>query len=231
MRTLVAIHQPNFFPWLGYFDKIHRADIFIFLDCVSYPRAGSGSMGSWTNRVKLAIQGQARWITCPVRRMPMGQPISAAQIDDRSPWRGKMLRSIEQNYARAPNFDRTMELITHLLSGSETNLARFNMLAIQKISVELGLSVRFMLQSELQHQGTGTDLLISLTKASGGTTYIAGGGTANYQKDPLFAMRGIELIYQNFKPVPYGDPKWFLPGLSAIDYLMRDGRPLDSVRL
>jgi hypothetical protein len=70
--ALVTIHQPNFFPWLGYFDKIRQSDIFIFLDAVDYPRAGSGGMGSGVNRVRVAIQGEARWVTCPLRRFAMG---------------------------------------------------------------------------------------------------------------------------------------------------------------
>jgi hypothetical protein len=64
---LCAIHQPNFFPWLGYFDKINRADVFVFLDQVAYPKSGS-SMGSWCNRVKINIAGVASWISCPVVR-------------------------------------------------------------------------------------------------------------------------------------------------------------------
>ena len=62
-----AIHQPNFFPWLGYFEKIKRADVFVFLDHVHYPKSGN-SMGSWTNRVKINISAHAKWISCPVVR-------------------------------------------------------------------------------------------------------------------------------------------------------------------
>src|SRR4029078_5615477 len=91
--ALVAIHQPNFFPWLGYFDKIRQSDIFIFLDAVDYRPPGEGRMGSWVNRVRLAIDGEARWVTCPVRRLAMGTPILAAQIDDNQPWRGKILHT------------------------------------------------------------------------------------------------------------------------------------------
>src|SRR4029079_18719876 len=106
--ALVAIHQPNFFPWLGYFDKIRQSDIFIFLDAVDYPRAGSGGMGSWVNRARIAIQGEARWVTCPVKRTQMGAPIFTVEIEDTQPWRVKLLKTLATNYARARRFADAM---------------------------------------------------------------------------------------------------------------------------
>jgi hypothetical protein len=83
-----------------------------------------------------------------------------------------------------------------------------------------------MRQSETPHEGAATALLIGLVKAAGGDAYLAGGGAAGYQEDELFAERGVRLVAQNFSPTPYGDPSRWLPGLSVIDYLMHDGRPL-----
>ncbi len=228
MSGLVAIHQPNFFPWLGYFDKIRRADAFVFLDAVDYPRAGSGGMGSWTNRVRINIQGEARWITCPVQRSGLGVAIKSVSIDDNQPWRLKLLRTLDANYRKAARYAATMTLIEPLLRNEESSLAAFNVAAIQAIAKELGLATRIVRQSELDGAGKATDLLVSLVKAVGGDSYLAGGGAAGYQQDEVFAEAGLRLVYQNFVPQSYGDPARFLPGLSVIDYLMHDGRALEQ---
>ena len=228
MTNLVAIHQPNFFPWIGYFDKIRRADTFVFLDDVAYPRSGSGGMGSWLNRVRLNVQGKPRWVTCPVRRIPLGSPIRITEIDDRQPWRIKFMKTLDANYRRARRYNETLELLTPLMQSEESNLARFNAFAIQRIAMFLGVESKFVHQSELKCEGSSTELLISITKAAGGASYLSGGGASEYQNDELFAERGIGLVNQQFKPQCYGEPARFLPGLSIIDYLMHDGRPLSE---
>jgi WbqC-like protein family len=226
MTGLVAIHQPNFFPWLGYFDKIRRADTFVFLDVVDYPRSGSGGMGSWINRVRIAIKGEAHWNTCPLLRMPLGSPILAATIDDAQPWRKKLLKTLQANYGRAPRYNETMKILEPLILAPLTNLAAFNGAAIEAIAADLGLKTRFLWQSKLAHSGRATNLLTSLVILAGGDAYLAGGGASGYQEDELFTVSGIRLVPQCFVPKSYGDPAHFLPGLSVIDYLMHDGRPL-----
>ncbi len=223
MSCLVAIHQPNFFPWPGYFDKIRQADVFVFLDAVDYPRSGSGGMGSWINRVKLGIQGQARWITCPLRRMPLGSPINAAVIDDSQPWRKKMLKTLDANYRKAPNYERAIAVLKPLIEERESYISPFNINAIKTIAAGLGLETRFVLQSELTYEGRATELLISLVKSVGGDQYLAGGGAGGYQQDDLFFENGVELVYQNYAQPSYGPTDKFIPGLSIIDYLMHDG--------
>ncbi len=230
MSTIVAIHQPNFFPWLGYFDKIRRADVFVFLDDVSYPRSGSGGMGSWCNRVKIAISGEARWTTCPLRRMALGSPIRLAEIDDSQPWRIKLVRKLEANYRRAPAYRTAVELLVPLIMDSSQSLAEFNITAIKAIAAQLRIGAHFVRQSDLVASGQSTELLVSIVKAVGGNAYLAGGGASGYQDDALFATHGLTLIPQSFVPSTYGNPAAFIPGLSVIDYLMTDGRPWDMER-
>ncbi len=221
-----AIHQPNFFPWLGYFDKIRRADVFVLLDAVDYPRAGSGGMGSWTNRVRLRVGGEARWVGCPVRRTPLGGRLGDVVIDDSQPWRSKLIKTLQANYRRAAGFEAAMTLLEPLILAPEGNLASFNIAAIAAIARHLGLSCPLVRQSALTHGGQATALLVSLTQAAGCRTYLAGGGAAGYQQDDQFAAGGLSLRYQDFQPRPYGPADGFTPGLSVIDYLMHNGRPL-----
>ena len=78
-QRLVAIHQPNFLPWLGYFDKLARADVFILLDTVQFPKKA----GSWMNRARLLVGGEPSWITVPVVRSYHGLRSTRAGAGDR----------------------------------------------------------------------------------------------------------------------------------------------------
>jgi hypothetical protein len=147
-------------------------------------------------------------------------------MDDGQPWRRKLLRTLEANYRRAARFDQAMALLVPLIETPQSNLASFNIAAISAIAGRLGAGARLVRQSELAFDGKATVLLISLVKAAGGTAYLAGGGASGYQEDAMFAQAGVKLVYQGFEPTPYGPPESFMPGLSVIDYLMHDGRPL-----
>lgn len=218
-QIVCAIHQPNFFPWLGYFDKIRQADCFVFMDDVAYPKSGSGS-GTWCNRVQLNIQGKPAWVGCPVRREPGVQPIWTVRMDNNQPWRKKLLKTLEFNYGRSPYYTEAMQILAPLIAYETDNLADFNIHAIQALCQVLSLKTRFIRQSELQADGKATMLLINLVKAAGANAYLCGGGAQGYQEDGLFPQHHIQLIYQQFKPQPYGNPQRFLPGLSIIDFLM-----------
>lgn len=220
MSGICAIHQPNFFPWLGYFDKIKIADVFIFLDEVDYPKSGSG-MGSWTNRVRLNIQGEAKWVGCSLRRFSGALPIKCVEISDASDWREKLLKTLHMNYARKPNFTPVMDTLYPLVTAPTNNLADFNIGAIKSLMLHLDLETKMVRQSELAVSGKGTQLLVNLTKEVGCDTYLCGGGAAGYQDDTLFAQHNLKLRYQSYQPTPYCEVADFIPGLSVIDYLMR----------
>lgn len=225
---LVAIHQPNFFPWCGYFDKIKQADIFIFLDNVDYPRSGSSGMGSWVNRVKLSIQDQPKWVTCPIQRMPLGTLISEVKIDENQHWRKKLLNTLKMNYAKSINYKNDMPFLEDLINIQEPLLAKYNIAVIKEISKRLKLTTNFVSQSELNYSGHSTALLMSLVKAVGGTAYLTGGGSAAYQDDSVFEGNNIEVIYQNYIEQSYCNDIEFLPGLSIIDYMFKNTKKIIS---
>lgn len=220
MDRICAIHQPNFFPWLGYFDKLRTADIFVFLDAVDYPKSGSG-MGSWSNRVRVDIQGEARWIGCNLQRFSGALPIKDVRMSETGAWREKLLKTLQMNYRRAPNFKSAMDILEPLIMAPTDNLADFNIAAILTLSEHLEIDVKAVRQSALSATGKATQLLINLTKEVGCDTYLCGGGADGYQDDELFASSGLTLRYQNFRPEPYGNADTFIAGLSVIDYLMK----------
>lgn len=219
-KIVCAIHQPNFFPWLGYFDKIKRSDIFVFLDAVDYPRNGSSGMGCMTNRVQINMKGKPSWIGCPIQRASSNQAINNTRICYTIDWRRKIHETLRHNYSRRIGQKKALELISPLINFDADIVSEYNINAICAISQALGYKCKFVKQSELNVDGKGTDLLINITKAVGAGVYLCGGGAGGYQNDSLFNLSSIELVYQNYQHEIYGDPRRFVKGLSIIDYLM-----------
>jgi WbqC-like protein family len=222
-RTVVAIHQPNFLPWLGFFDKLARADVFVLLDSVQFPRT---SKGTWINRVKLLVGGKEQWVTVPiVRARGSARPIDEVLIDDAQPWRKKLIRTIELNYRRAPAFGEVYPLLEELLATPVGRIAEFNERNARRLAEALALDTsKIVRSSDLQAEGQSTDLLIELTLAVGGTAYMPGGDAYRYQEDEKFATRGLELVPQEFRHPTYAQPvDPFVPGLSVVDALLNCG--------
>lgn len=220
---LVAIHQPTFFPWLGYFNKIDRCDQFVVLDTVQFSKKG----GTWANRVRLLISGQARWVTMPVERNYHGvRSYAEMRIDNGHPWRDKLLQTLRTNYRAAAHFTEVFPPLEDLISNPTTRLTDYNVSAILYLAKALGTDVaKIVTASALKAEGSGTGLLVSITKSAGGTAYLCGGGATGYQEDEKFAAAGVDLVYQNFTHPVYEqvNAPEFAPGLSVIDALMNCG--------
>lgn len=220
---LVAIHQPTFFPWLGYFNKIDQCDQFVVLDSVQFSKKG----GTWGNRVKLLISGEPRWVTMPVERNYHGvRSYAEMRIDNSTPWRDKLRESLRVNYRAAAHFSEVFPPLEELISNSTTSLTDYNLSAILYFARALDINVsKIVMASALKAEGSGTDLLVSIARSAGGTAYLCGGGASGYQEDEKFAAAGLDLIYQEFKHPRYDQmnvPE-FVPGLSVIDALMNCG--------
>jgi hypothetical protein len=224
VETVVAIHQPNFLPWLGWFDKLARADVFVLLDHVQFPRT---SRGTYVNRVKLLVGGKDAWVTAPiVRAGGSDKRIDEVRVDDAQPWRQKVLRTVEHNYARAPAYDEALPLVRELLEQPTDRLADLNEHGARRVARALGLdAAKLVRSSTLGASSHATDLLIELTKAVGGTAYLAGGlAGSTYQEDEKFGQAGVVLRYQRFEHPRYDQGREeFVPGLSIVDALLHVG--------
>ncbi|WP_422365632.1 WbqC family protein [Pelagibius sp.] len=221
-ERIVAIHQPNFFPWLGYFNKIVRSDAFIFLDHVQFPKKG----GNWSNRVKLIDGSGAGWVTAPVARNYHGfRSYREMRFREDSSWREKILRTIEVNYQRAPFFLDNFDFVAGLVLSGECGLAAYNENAVRKISARLGIGEeKFHRSSELPFEGQSNEMLVSLAKSVAADVYMCGGGAGEYQQSEVFEAAGVTLLEQGFRPTRYTQVhgEW-VPGLSVIDALLNVG--------
>lgn len=221
---VVAIHQPNFFPWLGYFDKIARAEVFVILDHVQFNKSRPGN---WSNRVRLAVNGQAAWVTMPVVRAYQGsRRIDETLIDNHVPWRKKLLQLLRSNYGRTACFREVFPVLAELVENPTDRLVDYNIGALTSLCARLGLRTGHMVRSsQIETAGRATEMLVGIVKGVGGTVYLAGGGSSGYQEDDLFHAAGIAVEYQRFEhPVyPQRGAQEFVPGLSVMDALFNCG--------
>jgi hypothetical protein len=223
LNTVVAIHQPNFLPWLGYFHKIARSDSFVVLDNVQLVKTSA----SWSNRVRVLVQGAPAWISLPLVRSYHGQrQIRDIEIDMSRRWQRTILNTVRMNYARAPYFRDVFPLLSQVIESAGPSLCDLNLHFIRLCCASLGIdTTKLVLASTLEAAGTATDLLASLVKAVGGTAYLAGGGASGYQEDEKFGAEGLGLVYQNFQhpSYPQQGSGAFVAGLSLIDAAMNCG--------
>ncbi|MCP4640992.1 MAG: WbqC family protein [bacterium] len=215
---LVAIHQPHYLPWLRYFDKILRSDVFIVLDTVDYSKNG------WQNRNKIKTAAGAHTLTVPVT-VQLGQAIREVQITTGAPWRKKHWRTIEQSYSKAPFFAEYAPFLEATYVSEWENLGDLNWHMLEYFVQTLGIQTRIVRASDLDVPGEATDRLVNLVKSVGGTRYYSGAfALEQYLDARKLEEAGIALDLQQWHapryPQLHGD---FVPDLSIVDLLMNCG--------
>lgn len=215
---IVAAHQPQYLPWLGFFDKIASSDLFVLLDTVQFKK------NEWQNRNRIKTADGWQWLTVPVK-YGFGQAIHDIRIDDSQRWGHKHIQSILQNYGRAPYFRRYGPALADLLSKDWDFLAELNVTLIKLLCDWLGIKTPFYLASQLGSFTADPDVrLIEITSSLGANTYLAGVGGREYMQMNLFKEAGIEVLFQDYRhPVYkqlYGE---FESNLSVIDLLFNCG--------
>ena len=217
---ICAIHQPNIYPWLGYFDKANKADVFVFLNQVDYEKSGH-SMQSICNRVGILKNGKKGYMHIPVERKHGAQKIDTVIIKKTVDWQNNILQNISIAYKNAPFCDYVIDMVkTHFLYEGDF-LSEFNISVIRDVATRLGINTPFIRQDELQTTKHSNELLAEICCKVGCNQYLYGGGAAGYQDDNVFKKNGIEPVAQDFH-FPYYEQKndVFVPGLSIVDTLM-----------
>lgn len=213
----VAIHQPNFLPWCGWFAKLAACDAFILLDDAQM------SKGSYVSRTKIRSREGEHWLTVPTR-VHDAPRIADVEIANGN-WAKKHLATLSQTYAKAPCADEILAMIEPIYAAAGTNLSEFNRRLVNAVATYLGIDKPMHLSSSFDVHDTGDDRLIELIRKVGGKHYISGRGGANYQDPAKFAAAGIELDVRIYSPVPYEAPRFpFVPGLSIVDALFVRGK-------
>ncbi|MFM7012633.1 MAG: WbqC family protein [Betaproteobacteria bacterium] len=216
----IAIHQPNFMPWIGFFRKLYLSDLFVLFDDVQFEKGG------YINRVKVKLSNTESWLTQPITR-PSGLDTKINQIifSPNQPWRTKHIKTIGLYYRGHPYFDNVFPLIERIYLNNTNSLGLFNAKAIKLIAAELGLATEIVNSSDINYTRSGnpSEKVASIVKELGGDTYISGNGAKAYNDEAIFIKNNIALTYDNWTPPSYNQSPPFVAGLSIIDMLFNVG--------
>jgi WbqC-like protein family len=217
----IAIHQPHYLPWLGYFAKWAAADLFVFLDTVQYEKNG------WQNRNRIKTSNGPRWLTVPVHAR-LGMTIRDVTIDAHQPWRARHFRAIANAYTGAPSWPRHRDALQSFYDREWERLASLAVESARWLAGVLGVSVPTRLASELAvadgSRPDATARLVAICRAVGADTYLAGRDGALYLDASQFASAGIAVATQHYDHPAYAQRHGeFAPFLSALDLLLMHG--------
>lgn len=216
---IVTIHQPNLFPWLGFFDKMRKADVFVLLDSVPYTKGG------YQNRTQIKGPNGVTWMTVPViSKGLLGQLTGDVLMMPQILWRRNHLLTLENYYRKTPFFDVVMPNLVELYNNSTENLNEFAIPGIDWIRSHLQIGTRLVKSSELKVSGSGSKLLLDIVQSLRGTSYLSGPSGRNYLDLKIFDVAGIGVEFHSFMQFEYPQNNLpFIGGLSSLDYLFHKG--------
>jgi hypothetical protein len=218
IRMMIAIHQPQFMPWLGYFDKMDRCDIFVLLDNVQFKK------NEYQNRNKIKTSQGWEWFTIPVKyRYP--QKINEVMIENSFNWRKKHLHALETNYGKSPYFERYIDRFNRFYQQEWQSLSQVNIASVRLLKELIGIDTKMIIASEMEGlSDEPNQRLIDICKRLGSDTYLAGSQGKEYMEIDSFNEAHIHIVFQEFKHPVYsqlfGKFEYFM---SAIDLVFNSG--------
>lgn len=216
---VIAAHQPNYIPYLGFFYKIYKCEKFIFVDNVQF----SNQNGITHHRNTIKTPNGAELIRIPIKKS-MDCMINQVEINNSNNWIEKNLKTLFVNYKKAPYFNEVYDWYEDMLSCEYEKLVDLNIDIIRSICNKMGINREFYVNSDYSTSGAKQDLVLDIMREYKGNVYYSGTGASAYLCESQFQENGLNLVFSDYKPVQYKQ-QWrdFVPNLSIIDYLFNCG--------
>jgi len=214
----VAIHQPQYFPYGGFFHKLGLSDLFVIMDDAQYDKR-------FTNRNRIITAKEPIWISVPINKKQKFAANSEVQINNEIPWASLHWKRLQISYNKSKFFHIYKGYFGQLYSKGWDLLFDLDFATLKQVISWLGLKVEIIRESELGIGSKSTQRLVDVCIAVGADTYVAGSGSRNYMDESLFERNNIKVEYQNYRPLPYPQQLsiTFVPNLSIIDMLANLG--------
>jgi hypothetical protein len=216
----VVILQPMFFPWVGLFEHIRLADVYVHYDDVQF------SKGSFENRVEIKTPKGSKWLTAPLKNLKLGQLINEVALQDAEDWRRGHVSLLSQAYCGAPYLKDMLSIVSRVYERPLTNLAELSIQSVEEICNYFGLAAgrTFLKSSQLGIPGKSSERVFDIVKHLGGDTYITGHGARNYLEHELFEHNGVSVEYMRYERAPYPQLHGaFDPHVTILDLIANTG--------
>jgi hypothetical protein len=219
----IAIMQPYFFPYIGYFQLIYSSDVFVIYDDVNFIKGG------WINRNRILLNGDISYINVPMIGASSFKKINEIHVvDDRE----KLISKINQAYKKAPFYNEIYPFIEDVLNYDSDNLAEFLSNIILKLTGFLGINARILISSSIEKDKNlkGQAKVIDICKKLNASNYINSIGGMQLYNSNDFDNEGLNLKFLKTNDFTYNQfVNEFVPNLSILDFLMNKG--VEEVKL
>lgn len=214
----VAIHQPHYFPYPGFFHKLSLADVFVIMDNTQYDKR-------YTNRNRIITPNGWIWLTVPINKEHKFNEVSKVKINNEIDWKKTHWNKIRHSYSNSKFFHLYVQYFENLFKKDWKSLFELDLETTKQVMKWLGIKTELILESDLKVDGTATQRLVNICKTLGADTYISGSGGKNYLDEKLFEKNNLLLGYQKYTCHPYNQhlSDSFIPDLSIIDALANLG--------
>ncbi len=221
---IVAVHQPQYLPWLGYFEKIDKADVFVLLDTVQYKK------NEWQNRNKIKSDKGWQWLTVPVTyKFP--ELIKDVAINNTDRWQHRQRQTIISCYRRAPYWKVLENFFEEVFSNEWRCISQLNIFVVKELCKILAIDTPLHVASELgEFPDDPDERLIAITKYFHATAYLAGSGGRGYMDLDKYQSNNIEVLFQAYEHPVYNQLFGnFEPHMSVIDLIFNHGPESRSI--